>query len=255
MTPDEFRYAVMARGVRVPRPFHFRWLLPALCSDDARYWRWVQWASLLICSSLVGVYTGIWWTCLIPLGLSGLLFNLKHPMLVDLPSMACALSAAVAWDHKMWWLAVLLACVASMIKESGSVFAALYAWTPVLLVGLLPVLVRAFWRTGPDPIPDGPAAEALKHPVRVSFEHHKALPLWVYVLPWGVLLAGLANPSPQLWVTLGVAYAQLLVATDAVRLYVWCFPVLALAAAPVLGPWTLVALVLHLANPFKTEGL
>lgn len=245
----------MANGVRVPRPFHFRWLLPALCSPESRYWLWVQWFSLVALCALTGVYTETWWACLLPLGLTGLTFNLKHSMLVDLPSMACALSAAVAWDHKMWWLAVLLACTASMIKESGSVFAALYAWTPVMLIGLLPVLVRAFWRTGPDPIPDGPAHDALVHPVRVSWEHHKALPLWVYVLPWGVLLAGLANPSPQLWVTLGVAYGQLLVATDAVRLYVWAFPVLTLAAVPVLGPWALLAVVLNVVNPFATDGV
>ena len=255
MLPDEFRYWSMARGVRVPRPFHLRWALPFFVGDEVRHWRWVQWTSLACLCWLTSVWTGIWWTGLLPLGLSGVTFNLRHPMLVDLPAMVFALGAAVASKHDLWWLALTLVVIGSTVNETVAPFAAVYAWNPLLLVGLVPVAIRAVLRSGPDPIPDGPAHDALVHPVRVSWEHHKQLSLWVYVLPWGVLLAALADPSPQLWVALGVAYAQLLVDTDAVRLYVWAMPVMAACAAPVLGPWAALAVVLHLANPFKTEGV
>ena len=255
MTPDEFRYAAMARGEKVPKPFALRWALPYFVGDEPRHWRWVQWTSLACLCWLTSVWTGIWWTGLLPLGLSGVTFNLKHPMLVDLPALTFALGAAVAWDHNMWWLALTLAVIGSSVKETAAPFAAVYAWNPLLLVGLVPVAIRAVMRSGPDPIPSGPAHDALVSPVRVSWEHHRALPLWVYVLPWGVLLAALVNPSPQLWVTLALAYGQLVLATDAVRLYVWAFPVMALCAAPLFAPWVLLAVVLHLTNPWKTQGV
>ena len=253
--PDEYRYAA-AVTARVPRPFHYRWLLPALLGVDARRWRAVQVGSLAALCGLLWAQTGAWWSVLLVVGLSGLTFNLRHPILVDLPALALAYGAAVAWDHKMWWLAVPLVLVAGCVKESAPVFAVAFAWHPVLLVGLIPVAVRHLMDPGPDPIPDGAAHDALERPVRVSWAHHKALPLWVYVLPWGVLLAALTNGSPQLWVALGLAYAQLLVATDAVRLYQWAAPAVIVAAVPVLGgPWLAVALVLHLVNPFRTEGI
>lgn len=255
LTPDEFRYYGMAQGVRGPRPFHYRWLLPRLCGPRPRVWLVVQCVSFLAVSGLLWAYTGEWWACLLTLGLSGLTFNLKHPMLVDLPALACALAAAVCWQQGWWIAALALALVSGTIKESAPTFAALFAWNPVLLVGLLPVALRHLQSAGTDPIPDGPAHDALVHPIRVSWEHHKQLPLWAFVLPWGVLLAGLTNGSPQLWATLAVAYAQLLVATDNCRLTVMAVPVFALAAVPVLGPWALLAVVLHLVNPFRTEGL
>lgn len=255
MTPDEVRYALMAQGERVPRPFKYRWLLPWLCSDERRYWTWTQAGAFVAFSALLAVYTGAWWACLLPLGLSGLTFNLKHSMLVDLPALTLALGAAVAWQHGLWWLALTLVIIGSAVKETCAPFAAVFAWSPVLLVGLVSVAMRTVTKSGPDPIPSGPAHDALEHPVAVSWAHHKVLPVWVYVLPWGALLAALAHPTPQLWVALGLGYGGLLIATDAVRLYQWATPVVALCAVPVLGPWALLAVVLHLANPFKTEGL
>lgn len=253
MTPDEFRY--WQPGPRV-RPFHFRWLLPRLCGQNRRSWQIAQWVSLGALGGLLWAYTGEWWSCLLILGCSGVLFNLKHPVLVDLPAMALSLGAAVAWQNDLWWLAIVLVLIAGCVKETAPIFACVFAWTPLLLCGLLSVGLRSIRRSGPDAIADGPAHDALEHPIRVSYEHHRNLPLWVWVLPWGVLLAALANPSPQLWVCLALAYGQCIFATDCVRLVQWALPVVALAAVPMLtGPWLAVAIVVHIVSPFRTEGI
>lgn len=254
MTPDEFRYWTMAEGARVPRPFHYRWLLPALLRQNRRAWLVAQWVSLLVLAGLVSYESGLWWAGVLLFGCSGLTVNLKHPVLVDLPALALAYGSAVAWHRHLVIVALALAVLAAMVKESAPVFAAAFALTPVLLVGLLPVAIRLLWRAGPDCLPPGPATEALEHPVRVSWEHHRKLPAWAYVLPWGVLLVALVDPTAAVLVPLGLAYLQLVVATDCVRLYQWCSPALAVAAAPILGPWVLPALLVHLVNPFRTEG-
>jgi len=254
VTPDEFRYWTMAEGHRVPRPFHYRWLLPALLRQNRRAWLVAQWVSLLVLAGLVSYESGLWWAGVLLFGCSGLTVNLKHPVLVDLPALALAYGSAVAWNHDQPVVALALVVIASSVKETAPLFAAAFALTPMLLIGLLPVCVRHLQRSGPDPVPPGPATEALEHPVRVSWEHHRKLPAWAYVLPWGVLLAALVDPSAAVLVPLGLAYLQLVVATDTVRLYQWAAPALAVAAAPVLGPWVLPALLVHLVNPFRTEG-
>ncbi len=252
--PDELRY--WRPGPRV-RPFHYRWLLPAVCGQKLQRWKSVQIVSLGALGGLLWVYTGKWWACLLILGCSGVLFNLKWPVLVDLPAMALALGAAVAWRSGLWWLAIILALIVGAVKETSPVFAAVWAWNPVLLVGLVSPFVRHFRRSGTDTVPVGtPAALAISEPFSQSWQHHKDLAVWTWVLPWGVLLAALANPSPQLGVCLALAYAQCIVATDTVRLYQWALPVVALCAVPMLaGPWLAVALVLHIVSPFRTEGL
>jgi hypothetical protein len=64
----------------------------------------------------------------------------------------------------------------------------------------------------------------------------------------------MARPSWQLGAVLVVAYGQCLVATDTVRLYQWAAPVMILQLAlPV--AWLPVLLVLHVVNPFRTEGV
>lgn len=255
LTPDGVRYLTMAEGFRVPRPFHYRWLLPAVLRSNRTAWLVCQWVSLVVLAGLVSYQSGVWWAGLLLFGCSGLTVNLKHPVLVDLPALALAYGSAVAWDHHLWFLAGFLVCLAACVKETAPVFAAAFALTPWLLAGLIaPAMVHLFLKPGPDPLPPGPATEALEHPVRVSWEHHKKLPLWVLVLPWGVLLAALVHPGAAVLVPLGLAYGQLVVATDAVRLYQWAAPALAVAAAPMFGPWVFLALLIQWVNPFATEG-
>jgi hypothetical protein len=254
-TPDGVRYTAMQTG-RTAKPFHFRWLLPFLCKNK-RSWQIAAWASGFAYLALVGAYTGTWQAPILALSLSGVIgYNLKHPVLVDLPAMALALGSVVALDAGLWYVAIVLVLLAGCTKESSPVFAACWAWSPLLLVGLVPVLVRALIRPGSDPLSHYPEhVEILKHPIRSSWRFHKDEPIWIYVLPWGICVLGIANGSPQLWVTLAFAYAQLLVATDSVRLYQWAAPVAILTAVPMLpAQWLPVLLVLHLINPFRSDG-
>ena len=179
--------------------------------------------------------------------------NVRFPVLVDVPAMTFALSTAAMVEHRMWWAAVPCALLAGATCEKAPVFAALFAWSPLPLLGLVAV---GWWRKpGPDPL-TGPAADALVRPLRSSWEHHKALPLWVWVLPWGAGLAALAAPTPQLWATLAAAYALTIVANYTVRLYQWAWPVVAVCAlAAIPAVWLLLALVVHAVNPFRTEGV
>lgn len=67
------------------------------------------------------------------------------------------------------------------------------------------------------------------------------------VAPWGVCLVALARPTVPLIAVLIVAYAQLLVATDSVRLFQTAAgPPMALAAAALIPtPLLLPAVVVH----------
>ena len=251
--PDEIRYRTMATGQRVARPFALRWLLPAVCRTNRTAWLTVQIVSFLALAGLVGVETGKWWAGLLLLGCSGLTLNLKHPFLVDLPALALAYGSAVAWTHGLWWIALGLILIAGCVKESAPVFGAAFCLSPWLLIGLLPVGCRWLMRSGPDVL-DAKNAWILEHPFRASWEFHRPLPPAVYVLPWGVLLLGLVHPTAAVLVPLGLAMGSLLVATDTVRLYQWAAPALIVATVPIIGPWVIPAVLLHLTNPFASEG-
>lgn len=269
VTPDGVRYITSANQ-RVARPFHYRWLMPKLCGNYARRWQNATYASLGACQAAIYIYVGGGWrglaAALLMLGLAGVVkFNLAHPVLVDAPGMACALLAADAFKYHYWPLGIALAIVGGCVRETSPVFAALYAWNPLALIGLVPVAARHVQREGPDVL-DTPNRWILDHPILASRQfhlgqrHNDALeahrpPAALYVLPWGVCLVALAHPSLQLAATVAIAYAMVAVATDTVRLYQWSWPVVLLAtvyAVPV--RWLPVLVVLQLVNPFASEG-
>ena len=254
LTPDGYRYKAMSLG-RVARPFHYRWLLPRLCSTSNRRWQAASYTTAVMFCALVGVYTGSWWAVALPAGCAGAIrVNIKNPVLVDLPAMTLALASAVCVQQHLWLLAIAFACIAGMTKETAPVFAALYAWHPIGLVGLLPVAIRHLQRPGPDVL-DTENRWILEHPIRASWKYHKPLPAWAWVLPWGACLAGLGSPSWPLAATLAVAYAQCVLATDTVRLYQWALPALAVAAVDTVpARWWPVLIAVHLTNPFRTDG-
>jgi len=104
-------------------------------------------------------------------------------------------------------------------------------------------------------------ASILAHPLRAGLAAHAGrwFDLRVMLTPWGVgLLGGLITPRstfPMLIITLMLAYGQLLVATDSVRLYQWAAPPLILATISVVPPeFAVVALLVHLLNPWSGDG-
>jgi hypothetical protein len=75
------------------------------------------------------------------------------------------------------------------------------------------------------------------------------------VAPWGVCLAGLVGAGLPVLVVVGVAYAQLLAATDTVRLvHHGAGPVLTASAAAVIPEqYLILAVIVHGAYWWKVE--
>ena len=256
--PDAWRYLALARGERVVRPFHLRWLLPAVCGESLRRWQAVRWCSwALAAGGMVAVSPS-----LRGLAAAVLLISLPgaqgppvcNPVGVDLPAMALGIWAWAALEHGLWPVAVALIVLAGCVKESAPIFAALWAWHPVLLVGLIPVGIRALTsRPGVDRLTEqNPTLRQVhEHPFITAWLAHREQwrDAWIMVAPWGACLAALYQPAWPIVAVLIVAHLQLLVATDTVRLtHTAAGPAVALAAAQVIPlAWLPLALVLHVA--------
>lgn len=264
--PDAARYLYAGQGHRVARPFNLRVLLPWVCRDDVKRWRAVWLASWIVAAG--GVF---WWASdmgaaraaaavALCLALPGVLGPpVVRPVGVDLPALAVSVVAVAAVHHGWWPLGVALILVAASIKESSPVFAAVWAWHPILLVGLVvPLVVSLVRRPELDVLTKQPMLrEVHDHPVRTALREHRHVwrDGWIMVGGWGVCLAALYAPSWPVVVVLVVAYAQLLVATDTVRLiHTAAGPALAVAAAAVIpSEWLLLACVVHVVWWWKQE--
>ena len=256
--PDAARYWIAAQGQPVARPFHLRWFLPWMCGHNFRIW-WSVWgwswlalsvgmyvlahhhlddhAAALVATILVVALPGVWGP------------KVVRPIGVDLPAMALGALAAANAATGQWWAAIPFVLLAGSVKESAPVFAALWAWSPIPLIGLAAPTIRALVaKPAVDPVTAlRHLREIHDHPIRTALAARQWRDGWVMVAPWGVCLAALLNLSPWVIVTLAVAYLQLLVATDTVRLvHTAAAPVVAIAAVQVIPPqWWPVAVVAH----------
>lgn len=229
MSSDSWRYLAMARGEGAPKPYHYRWLLPRLLGEDRRRWATVSTASV------VGMVPAMWWLTGRP-GAGLFAFTLHgvwplarhHPVLVDAPGMLLAIIAAAATKHRRWEIALVASLAAGATRETAPVWAAVYAWHPLPLVGLLSPLVMERRPEGPD-ITDDFSHTCVVDPVGAAWrvrQVHTKDDWKTYVAPWGGLLAGLRGDT-RTAVALLLAYAQCLVAVDTTRLVQWAWPVLA----------------------------
>lgn len=278
VSPDGFRYVKLGNRQKVPWPFAARWLVPWACGANAARWKIVTRSSTASLPVLMGLWVlqepwGTWWRAVLAgvlvVGLAGIWrFSWRFPILVDAPAMALALGGAVAWRQGGPWeaLAIILVSMAAVTKETAGIFACVWAWTPLLLPAAIIPVISSFSTRGElsdDPC-DGEAHEALVHPIRTSWTKRRTLGVegmqtWgvVYVLPWGMALLALTGPlSWPLLVGLALAYAQLIPATDSVRLYQWAAPMMIVSSVSMVS-WHTVLLVaiLHLANPWRGPGL
>jgi hypothetical protein len=264
--PDAARYILAGQGERVARPFHLRWMLPYLCRDNLSRWRAVWLASWAL--TTVGMVswsyqrTADWRVAgaatAFLIALPGLLGpQVVRPIGVDLPAVALSVTAVALLERGWWPAAVALILVAGCVKETSPVFAALWAWHPILLVGLAAPLIRGiFWRPQLDQVTAMPNLRQVHdHPVRTALASHDWRDAWTMVAPWGICLAALYAPSWQIAAVLVVAYLQLLVATDTVRLlHTAAGPPVALAAALVIPvPFLLLAVAVHVVWWRKPE--
>jgi hypothetical protein len=160
----------------------------------------------------------------------------------------------------VWWGAVAYALVAGASKETAPLFAALWALSPIPLVGLLaPLAARALRKPGPEiePLRGQLAHRAVSKPFKTSILVEKGnwrrFDRWLG--PWNAGLLGFLWPPA--WPALVAGYGQCLFATDRVRLYQWAAPAVALGAATVVTDWRLMPLLALVAwwRPFPSDGL
>lgn len=179
--------------------------------------------------------------------------EVARPVGVDLPALALGLAAAACFANHQPAAGVAVVLVAASVRETAPVAVALWCWSPLPLVGLVvPAIVALVRRPQLDDVTAQPLLRHVhEHPVRSALEHHRGAwrDAWQTVAPWGATLAALLNVTPQLVATLVVAHAQLLVATDNVRLtQTLAGPVVALAAAQVISPhWLPLVVIVHAA--------
>lgn len=253
LPPDSIHYLRAAEGMVVPHPYRIRWLLPRVLGPHPERWQSLTIASLVALPPVAGWYfharglTG--WAVAFAVAMLCSLPALRLfailPVLTDAFSFTGTLLVATCATQAPWWVTVPLTLILGATRESAPVFAALWAWSPLPLVGLVAV---GWWRPAAPPSPDEPW---LAHPFREAWRHRVYLgpDRGSYVAPWGAALAGLAAPSWQMAANVLVAHAQLLVAVDTLRLAVWCAPVVVLGAAQAIPPaWWPVAIVVTLMH-------
>lgn len=266
MGPDAARYWLAGGGEAVARPFNLRWALPRLCGQSLRRW-WALWAlSWPAAAGGMFVLAHSWGLSVdraalavaLCLGLAGVWGPaVVRPVGVDLPALAVGVWAAAAF-HSGWWpLGVVLVLASATVKESSPVFVAIWAWHPAALIGLAaPAVAQLIRRPALDPVTAmHPMREVHDHPVRTALTARSWRSAWVMVAPWMVCLAALYRPTLSVAVAIAVAYAQLFVATDTVRLiHTAAGPTLAIAAAAVIPDgWLAIAAVVHLVWWWKPE--
>lgn len=265
LTPDGQRYLSMAAGMPQPMPFHLRRLIPTLCGGSEARWIAVNVASILGAAVLTGILATQHGATIeqsavagaLLLGLPWVRFCWSRPVLVDMPALALALLAAVLVPINVYACGAALVA-AALTSEKAPIFASLFAWNPLLLTGLAVPVLLYLWKRPAQVDPNDPLARTLSQPLATGLSSHANA--WrsahAMLFPWGACLAVIAAPSVWVGVALLVGYAQLLVATDSVRLYQQAAPVLCISAAFVIpAGWVAAVLVAHWFSPLQGDGV
>ncbi len=173
------------------------------------------------------------------LTLPGAWFCITHPTCPDLVAMSLAWGAATLWPVHPY-AAVALSLASGFVHERGPVFAAVYAWTPWLLVGLLAV---QWWAKAVPRSPSGRLADTLTgHTTLGAIKAHKPhqdLLDWqtlVWPLRAVIPVAAWLGASPAAWAALALAYLSRILGTDTSRFMMWAAPPL-LARAGACPAW------------------
>jgi hypothetical protein len=210
--PDGVRYTSFRRQ---PYPFHRRF-----CCWPRDVLIVVSLASLIA----LGALTGSWKGSLLLLTLPGAWVIATRPTTVDAPAILLAWSASMLFAHHPW-LAVLVSCASGVIHERGPVFAALYAWHPLLLVGLIGV---QWWRSAAPPDDDFRVGRGFVASLMTHRQDHDwlAREQTLFAARGLPLLAAGYGVSTAAWATLAVAWCTRLVGSDLGRFVFWAGPIL-----------------------------
>lgn len=222
MFPDSYQYAAMARGERVVTPFWGRWLAPVILRERGYLWEAMTFVCVVAMHAGLAYAYGIWaaWL-LLPSHL--IAWNVRSPIGADLIPLAIMCWSATVKDP---YALMLLGLVAGAGKQSAPIFMAILTWSPFPLVGLMSQLVGLFWYRKMDPeVEKNPW---LLSPLQTTFNAKRGhwLNPRVMIWPWGAVLPlAIVTSDVRLWAALAVAYAQVLVASDNARLYLWALPI------------------------------
>lgn len=216
------------------RPYCTRRFLP-WALGNFHHWEAVSYSSTILTATLVGVWCGSAWASALVLGLPVLRQAFRFPVLTD-PLGLLFLTASLMtgrWEF---------AAVGGLFNEKTPVFGAILV-SPWALLGLIPPI--ALYVAGEKPRQSDP--DWLRHPLREGLKKiGRLVEPKVSVLPWGGALLGFPLLGPREWLAVLLGYAQLLVAQDSARVYMWCFlPVV--HAVP--QSWLPVAALLSWVNP------
>lgn len=252
LSPDGVFYFEMAAGKGVPYPYNLRWLLPKLLRQNNLAWNIANIVGLMTLVLAIAYYSRSFWA--VPLTLLGpaVWFWMKRPVLADVWGLALAVIAAIfAPFHPV--TAILCAFLAGFVNEKAPLFAAIFAWNPILLFGLTaPALSYFFAPVGPVPETLHPETRRqmsyiLDHPFISAYEFHQgtAFKASKWLWPWGGLLLGAFVAPTPVYVALVTSYAMCIAATDSQRLYAWAMPMLVAAVCTM--PWQFCAVAVAIS--------
>lgn len=214
-----------------PTPFNRR-----VCNWSPRSLAVLTWLSF----ATLATQFGTWQQAALFVTLPGVWFCVTRPTTVDGPAMMMAWGAATLM-HSHPWLALLIACAAGGIHERAPVFAAVYAWHPLMLVGLVvPLLIGLRGAAEPDHESPDLADRLVGHGTWGALKAHRPhVDLLndtglVWSLRGLVPLAAWQGAEPRAWVALALAFASRAIGTDTARFMLWAAPPLiaGLAHAP-----------------------
>lgn len=234
LSPDGFYY--------LNRPFLRPYVMrfPFVWAASRFKWEWISKGSILLTSLILwwgwGIVAAVLW-----LGLASTKTNTIFPILTD--QAGILFFTAVILLPSPW--NILFGLGSGLISEKGPLFASLFLWNPLPLIGLAAPLL-CWWKMGENPLESDPIW------LRKSCgEARKVFRLdpQTLILPWGVALIGL--PLTPISCVL-LAYSQLLIAQDRARLFQWIGPLVCIYAAPLLPPtFLLPILAIHFLNPWR----
>lgn len=208
-----------------PYPFHRRF----------HYWpkRLLQVTTFLSFTGL-GVLMGTPGKAILLLTLPGVWFVTTHPTCTDAPCLLLATLSSMLLPTNMP-LAIFCSCLAGVFHERAPVFAALYAWSPWPLIGLIGV---QWWVKAGKPDGDGLVGRGLLYSIKAHRPYQDLLDgraAWTglrALLPAAFYL----GVSPRVWATFAVAMGTRIVGSDTSRFLMWAAPPMVLGL-PELPPW------------------
>ncbi len=210
--PDGNRYT---SGTEQPYPFHRRW-----CGWPKRVLMVVSLLSLVALGTLMGT----WARALMLVSLPGFWLCATRPTTVDGPTMLLSWVSAMLFPTQPY-AACALSCVSGFLHERGPVFAALYAWHPLPLIGLVAI---GWWRTPAPPDEDMRVGRGFLMSLLVHRQDHDWMD-WQQTT-WAMrglpLFAAAYGTSTAGWAALGLTWATRLICTDLGRMVMWAAPVM-----------------------------